>query len=153
MNIIVTLRLLQNLTPEQLLFSLLPASAEGWGELPLCAGAKQTLNFTWQHKMPRLLSSSDNWFNVLELVPHLFLCFYNEFPDSLSLRDILWEWMMQEEVCLWGQEKVLRYSMVYLCRLVQTPNPSHLSYWKSPWNHLLSTSTRNFPTLMSETAR
>lgn len=85
----MTLSLLQRLTPEQLLFSLLPASAEGWGELPLCAGAKQTVNFTWQHKVPRLLSSSDNWLDVLELVPDLLLRFYNEFPDSLSLRDIL----------------------------------------------------------------
>lgn len=36
----------------------------------------------------RLFSSSDNWLNVLELVPDLLLCFYNESPDSLSPREI-----------------------------------------------------------------
>lgn len=50
MDVIVTL-FLQNLTPEQLLLSLLPASNERCGEFPLCAGAKQTLNFSWQDKM------------------------------------------------------------------------------------------------------
>lgn len=87
MGIIVTLSLPQSLTPEQLLFSLLPASAEGWGELPLCAGAKQTLNFTQQDKMPGYLALL-----IVGLMSlNLFLtysCFYNESPDSLSLREI-----------------------------------------------------------------
>lgn len=85
----MTLSLPQSLTAEQLLFLLLPASAEGWGKLPLCAGAKQTLSFTWQDKIPGLFSCFDSWLNVLELVPGPLLYFYDEFPDFLSLREIV----------------------------------------------------------------
>ena len=73
----MTLILPLSLAPEQLLFSLLPASAEGWRELPLCAGPKQTLDFIQQDEMPGLFSSSDGWLNVMELLPDLLLFFYN----------------------------------------------------------------------------
>ena len=53
-------------------------------ELPLCPGAEQTLNSSRQDKIPRLFSSPDSWLRVLKLVPHLPLCFHNEFPDLYS---------------------------------------------------------------------